>query len=77
MKKYPTGEKLKALAKEYGIPTEGGQEDNFLDLSDAELQRRLVDFYRQRRDEWLPLISAIAIGAVLSAAIALYAVLVL
>ena len=73
MKKYPTGDELRKLLKEYGIPTEGGQEDNFLDLSDAELQRRLVDFYRQRRDEWLPLVSAIAIGAVLCAAITLLA----
>lgn len=81
MKKLPQGKALWKMARELGIsttntnsfePTPGFSEE----VSDAEVQRRLMEFYRSRRESRLWIIALVsAIASVLSAAAAIIAVL--
>ena len=78
MKKLPQGEALRDLAESLGIPTfefEGGRASRKFPVEDAELQRRIMEYRRSRRESRLWIIAVVSAAAsVLSAAAAFIAV---
>lgn len=78
MRKLPTGEELKRQCRKLGVDiTEVRyQSGHRIETGDDELQRRLIEAKRSRREQWLWIVALVsAIASALSAAAAWYAVM--
>ena len=79
MGKLPTGKELEELCQKLGVDTTGEARTQSSSgsrprASDYELQRRLIEAKRSRREQWLWLLALVsAFASALSAAAAWYA----
>ena len=82
MRKLPSGKELLGLAKKYGLTTKVMTGADLIDQlvqhreGEADLQSRLIEFKRQRREAHMWVVALVsAIASVLSAATAIVVVL--
>ncbi len=75
MKRLPQEQELKDLAEELGIPIMETRGNSRLQVSDEDLQRRIMEYYQTRRGARLWIVAVIAaVASVISAATAIIAV---